>query len=72
MEEELTPHEKALLEVHKLGIQFSALQSQICDVLLIGLQTDGAHHKQWALWRIAEIASVAHLLSDIEDKGIKP
>jgi hypothetical protein len=71
-DQELTPHDKALLEAHKLGLMISAMQARVTDTLICGLQADGAHHKQWALWRIAEIMGVTHFLSDIEDKGIKP
>ena len=44
----------------------------LVDALLLGLQTPGAHHKQWALWRIAEILNVTRYLQDVEDKGIAP
>ena len=60
------------LAVHKVGLKRSAEDAQIADTLLLGLQTDGVHHKQWALWHIAEILGLTHFLNEIEDRGIAP
>lgn len=68
----LTPEEREMLAVHKAGLKRSVEDVRVVDVLLRGLQTDGAQHKQWALWRIAEIMHLTHFLSDVEDKGVAP
>ncbi len=72
MTQELSTDDQVALATHRLALKTSAQDAQIIDVLLLGLQTDGSHHKQWALWRIAEILGVDHFLNEIEDKGIAP
>jgi hypothetical protein len=60
------------LSLHQMVLEQPCIDVKLIDVLREGLQADGAHHKQWALWRIAEIMGMTHLLSDIEDRGIAP
>lgn len=60
------------LAIHKVALERSAIELKVTDMLETGLSVEGAHHKQWALWQIAEILKVSHLLTDIEDKGIAP
>lgn len=37
-----------------------------------GLHAEGKHHKQYALYKVAEVLGLTQLLEDIEDKGIAP
>lgn len=68
----LSPEERRLLEEHRKGLKQSAQDAKVTDVLLQGLETDGAHHKQWALWKVGELLGLSHFLNDIEDRGIAP
>lgn len=72
MDNDLTPEEQKLLEEHRKGIKQSLVDVQVTDMLETGLTIDGAHHKQYALWRIAEILNLTHFFKDIEDHGIAP
>jgi hypothetical protein len=44
---------------------------EIKELLEKALSIDGAHHKQWYLWRIAEALGL-ELPNDLVDKGIAP
>ena len=46
-------------------------KDEIKELLEEALSIDGAHHKQWYLWRIAEELSI-ELPDDIADRGIAP
>jgi len=48
------------------------MEPPVVAVLRTGLEMEGAHHKQWALWRVAELLGLAGELGDIEDRGNAP
>ena len=44
---------------------------EVEDLLIDALCTEGAHHKQWYLWRLAELLSVD--VSNVNaDDGVAP
>ena len=49
----------------------AALHRPVQELLEQALSIDGAHHKQWYLWCIAEALKI-ELPDDIADKGIAP
>ena len=46
-------------------------KDEVKELLEEALSIDGAQHKQWYLWRIAEALGI-ELPADIADKGIAP
>lgn len=50
-------------------------RATVFGLLRSGLETDGAHHKQWYLWKIAEILGFTEEdfgKGYMMDKGIEP
>ena len=54
-------------------------RQKLIDLIYQGMQTDGAHHKQWALYQIAkmimtedELKSFRVWFDDEVDEGIPP
>lgn len=44
---------------------------RLFELLDLGLNTDGGHHKQWALVQIAELFSI-EVDDEIKEEGIAP
>ena len=59
-------------EKRENGEKAFALMSRVLRLLEDGLTTDGAHHKQWYLWRIADALGLSQLMEVDADKGIAP
>ena len=51
--------------------QLEAEKRAVKESLEEALSIDGAHHKQWYLWKIAEELHI-ELPDDLTDKGIAP